>query len=103
MEKCPIIFFGPKLCQACNKQGIEIYDRFDNPLGYSSLLRDKNSTGLRSIDRKAIYSMKCSYCGKQYDIHWVDNFPYPAMRDISVTQQFIKEFKGGEQSLCVRS
>ena len=49
MEKCPIIFFGPKLCQACNKQGIEIYDRFDNPLGYSSLLRDKNSTGLYRV------------------------------------------------------
>lgn len=91
----PITFSSPVLCSKCNNHTIEIYDYFGNPLGYERVLNRKEMHLDSDLDAKAVYEMKCRKCGAKYNIIWENDYPYPDLRTIPLSQQFIKLFKKG--------
>jgi len=84
------------MCNRCKTQAIEIYDKYNHPLNYRSIIDDymKNIytsnkfTGIDNI-KYDIYDMKCRKCGQHYSIIWRNNYPLP---DLTGSGGRIKEF-----------
>lgn len=77
--KYPIIYFGPDMCPKCKNRTIEIFDYFNNPMGYSKLLDlwNKGKPITEIIDKRSIYKMRCRSCGTNYSIRYYGEIPLP--------------------------
>lgn len=75
----PLKFIRYDYCDRCSQTKIELFDYFNNPMGYSKMVLGyiQNGDVPEIINRKAVYRMRCRGCGKDYAIQWDNNFPRP--------------------------
>lgn len=89
--KTPVIFHRPDFCPRCKRTMIEVFDYFNNPMGYSKII-DRFEAGAPLdglLDKRAIYRMRCKGCSVVYDIRWEGQYPLP---DIYPSHKDNKEF-----------
>lgn len=102
MEKYPIRkldFYVMRMdrCQNCGNQALEIYDYFNNPMGYKSIIdlfmsNQKMPSAL--INKRAFYTIRCKKCGHCYPIMWLGGFPIPEF-----SPSYIGDFMASFRSL----
>ena len=93
--KNPILIFGPDYCKKCKTRSIEIFDFFNNPMGYNAIsnayMQGIPNNGM--LDKRAVYRMRCRRCATVFQIRWDNHYPvpdlYPANKDY---KQFVQEF-----------
>ena len=77
----PFIFYGPCFCRVCKNNSIELFDYFNNPLGYKHVSDHymNAQSGKVEIDfgKYSIYRMRCRKCGTNYFIKWNNGYPLP--------------------------
>lgn len=81
-------------CQNCGNQTLEIYDYFNNPMGYKSivdLFMSNQKMPLSLMNKRAFYTIRCKKCGKMYPIIWVGGFPLPDFTPSHISE-FVQSF-----------
>lgn len=82
--KYPMLFFPHNYCTNCKTNSIELFSWHNYAQRYQKLLNDFEATGIipESFDKYAIYTMRCTRCGKEYKIRWrEDGLPVPIRGD----------------------
>lgn len=85
-------------CQNCGNQSLEIYDYFNNPMGYKDIAtrfitaKIKDSLPESILNKRPFYTFRCKQCGKTYPIIWINGFPVPEF-SASYVRDFISEFQ----------
>lgn len=92
--KQPMEFDRWDFCPNCGRNKIEMFNFFNSPMHYSSIV-DKFIRGDLIVDshKYEAYMMRCTACGKCYDIIWDGNFPMPMKRGDYRKLNFIKQFQ----------
>ena len=82
-------------CPNCNTENLEIYDYFNNPLGYKAII-DKYQAGERiqkgMINHRVFYTIRCKKCGRTYPIVWRRGYPLPDHNPLNY-KTFMSEFR----------
>lgn len=89
----PINIMPPTYCRDCKRYSIDIYDIYNNNIGYNNIL-DVNSrvNTLRVLDNnRGLSYMKCNSCGKVFYIDWTNKIPRPLY-----DEREIKRIKSGK-------
>lgn len=98
--KNPILHFGPRYCRYCKTNSIEIFDYFNNPMGYATIadsyMKYLPAGGI--LDKKVVYKMRCRRCGKEYRIRNDNGYPVPDLYpDNENYAEFIRLFSSFEK------
>lgn len=95
-NKTPILIYGPDYCKKCKTKSIEIFDYFNNPMGYRSI-SNAYTQGIPNKDllnKRAVYRMRCRRCGTVFQIRWDNHYPVPDLyTENAKYEQFMKEFE----------
>lgn len=78
--KYPMLFYPHNFCNNCKTNSIEIFSWHNYSQKYQKLLDyfEINQAIPDSFDKYAIYTMRCTRCGKEYKIRWTeDGLPVP--------------------------
>ena len=94
-KKITIEFYRMDMCPKCKHVSLELYDYFNNPMGYHSMI-DCYEQGKRLpegyINKRDFYTIRCKHCGTCFPIIWRLGYPFadcsPLDREI-----FLKKFK----------
>lgn len=91
------IHFGPRYCIKCRNNSIEIFDFFNNPMYYASVITayEYSRKPLDEIlGNRVIYRMRCRKCGTNYNIRWDEGYPLPDLYECNKDNAlFIDSFK----------
>ena len=89
--KTPVLFHRPDFCPRCKRNTIEVFDYFNNPMGYTKIIDryEKRAPVDDLLNRRAIYRMRCKSCSKVYAIRWDGPYPIP---DVYPTHENNREF-----------
>ena len=82
-------------CQNCGTENLELYDYFNNPMGYKNIvdLYMKDERMPRAFNNKrAFYTIRCKKCGQAYPIIWNGGFPLPDFNPNHI-REFMFEFR----------
>lgn len=76
----PILVYHMDMCPRCKNRSLDIYDQWNNAMGYARLLKDhehglKISEGV--LNKRPFYTFRCKRCGVCFLIRWENGFPYP--------------------------
>lgn len=95
IRKLDFIFYRMDRCQNCGTENLEIYDYFNNPMGYKSIVDLYMSGSLMPkaiINKRDFYTIRCKKCGKTYPIIWSYGFPLPDFSPRHISR-FLYAFK----------
>ena len=88
----PIKFVEPTICNKCGNDSLEIYDNKDRSMHLKSHLENGEEALLQKLCARYF---KCSSCGAEYPIQWIDNKPIPlAMSTFDLFFDRFKSFSG---------
>ena len=73
-QKRMIEFIDPDICNTCGKKTLEIYNRYDKPLGLSLALQSGEVKMFQKLNARYF---KCRNCGMDYPIQWNGDIPIP--------------------------
>lgn len=75
----PIIFLRMDMCPRCKNLSLEIYDYWNNPMGYRHII-DAYTNGetmpVGMLNKREFYTIRCKKCGQAFPIIWRDRFPF---------------------------
>ena len=70
----PIKFIDPVICNSCGNRSLEIYNRYDKPMGLTLAIQ---SGEIEMFQKMNVRYFKCKKCGAEFPIQWRDNIPIP--------------------------
>jgi len=88
------MIFGPQYCRACKKNTIELYDYFNNIMGYKYISKEfiEGKPPRDVFDKRTVYTLRCRSCGKAFPIRWVRGYPVPNLYE-DYYENFMDNFK----------
>lgn len=104
-NKHPMLFYPQNYCSNCKTNSIDIFSWHNYSQKYQKLLDDYEMHHIipESLDKYAIYTMRCTRCGKEYKIRWTeDGLPVPIHGDTYMnvfTNTFISESIKGRPNI----
>ncbi|WP_301067248.1 hypothetical protein [uncultured Duncaniella sp.] len=92
--KDPMEFERWDFCPNCGRNRVELFSFFNSPMHYAKMV-DAFIRGehIQDYFKYAAYMMRCTACGKCYDIVWDGNFPMPMKKGDYRKQNFIKQYQ----------
>lgn len=89
-----MLFYPYNYCHNCKTNSIEIYTWHNYGQKYAKVLDHYRLMDRppESLDKYAIYIMRCSKCGREYKMVWENNIPRPIINNFDRTI-FMNRFK----------
>ena len=91
----PILVYHMDLCPKCKNRALEMYDIWNNPIGFRKIL-EEYERGLPipegSINKRALYTVRCKKCGSCFPIRWERGYPLPDCNPLNM-DIFLAKFK----------
>lgn len=94
MAKDAVIFYPYNYCHYCKTNSIEVYSWHNYAQNYQKMLDQHALDGstMPVLDKYAIFTMRCSKCGKEYKMVWEDGIPRPIYDNFDL-DVFMDNFK----------
>ena len=103
--KNAMLFFPYNYCDNCKTNSIEIFSWHNYGQKYAKLLDEATLTGkFPELNHYAVYTMRCTRCGREYKIVWEDGVPKPIYDNFDI-DIFMERFKDnsihGRPKICM--
>lgn len=95
VRKLDFILYRMDYCTNCHTNSIEIYDYFNNPMGYkgmADLFMSNSPMPKALINKREFYTFRCKRCGATYPIIWSHGYPIPDLSPRHISM-FMYNFK----------
>lgn len=87
----PIYYTREDTCPLCNKEkSLEIYDKFNNPIRFSTIL---DFGELERLKSKQLRYMRCKNCESEFEIDFTGQDRIPKALEKSKREEFIRNYK----------
>lgn len=70
----PFEFADPDICNNCGCRSLELYNRYDKPMGLSLAIK---SGEIEMFQKMNARYFRCKRCGAEFLIQWNSNIPIP--------------------------
>jgi len=94
-EIIPLYFERADYCPRCNRNLIEAFDYFNNPMRLkdAATISFNGKKVSENYFKKPVYRLRCRGCGAAYQIKWFNGCPYPIYnKDGLQIQLFMQQY-----------
>ena len=98
-KKIELEFHRLDECPRCKELQLEIYDYWNNPMGYKSiadLYIRQLPVPEGFLNKRELYTFRCKRCGICFPIIWDGTYPMPDLSPIDM-RIFMNAFKEGKR------
>lgn len=88
-----IKYNSPIHCALCGKESLDIYDIYENPIGYIGMVKNFSVQEIKQFIRDQEYPlsyMGCTNCGCLYCIDWSRGIPQPIYHSKAINPKTIQ-------------
>lgn len=88
-----VTYGSPIHCVQCGNESVDVFDIYDRPIGYISMIRNFNVQEVLKFleeNERCLAYMKCTKCNRTYMIDWSKQIPRPLLCSSIATYRFRK-------------